>query len=945
MIRNRLRASASLIVLAAALAVPAFAQEVETVTVTGFRQSVITSQAVKKDSLNIVEAVSAEDIGKLPDVSIAESLARLPGLAAQRVNGRDQVIDIRGLGPDFAGTTFNGRDQVSTGDNRGVEFDQYPAEILTGATVYKTADPSVVGAGLSGTIDLKSARPLDYDGRKIALGTRGEWNSLGKISPEVSPFGQRYNLTYIDQFFGNKLGVSLGFAHLDSPFEKHYASDWWWQDVPTLQSWFWYNQPGNAGGPFPTQAGYPANAWGAWGFEAGVVTQDQVRDGAVLTLEAQPTEHFHSTLDLYWSNFDQTEHDHILQGTTDPWTKDYGVPTLVGVIPAGFPNAGDPDYEPLINVLHPGTTTVGGVSLVTSGAWNGVRPLVMSRLNTRVDVLHSVGWKNEYTNGALTLTADLSYSDAKRHETNTELYAGRTSVDPNFGFVFTPTPMMPTFSPSLSYSDPTGVLLYDAQEYGHDGRVQYVWQKDTIQAARIDAKYDFGGIIQDVQLGVNFQTRFKDREFQVYFATLNPGTVAPDGRTTAALSSDLIYKPVSLNFAGAGNMLAYNVSGALSKYYTLAQDMSQDDWMKDFTVKEKVLTTYIKANFKTELWGIEWKGNVGGQLIHTDQTSHAFNVNTSSSTSSGGLGATGGKSYWDFLPSIAITGDFGEGSLLRIVVAKAMARPRVDQLRAAASASVSDSTSVPPNVWSGNGGNPKLSPWRADCIDVSFEHYFNESSYLQIAGFYKNLKSYVYQQTIDNFDFSGYTIPAGANPTSTLGSFYTWANGTGGYVRGLEVAGQVDGKSVWDALDGFGFVGSFSWTDTSIKPDGPGTSLTATLPGLSKAVADATLFYEKDGFSIRVAEKYRSDFRGEINSLFGNRSFTRILGEMQTDFQVSYDFQSGALEGASIMLQVNNLTNTPYRTVQDSLFAGGSRQPLEYDLYGRQILLGVNYKL
>ena len=103
MIRNRLHASASLLAIAAALTAPVFAQDVETVTITGFRQSVMTSQAVKKDSLNIVEAVSAEDIGKLPDVSIAESLARLPGLAAQRVNGRDQVIDIRGLGPDFAG--------------------------------------------------------------------------------------------------------------------------------------------------------------------------------------------------------------------------------------------------------------------------------------------------------------------------------------------------------------------------------------------------------------------------------------------------------------------------------------------------------------------------------------------------------------------------------------------------------------------------------------------------------------------------------------------------------------------------------------------------------------------------------------------------------------------------------------------------------------------------
>jgi iron complex outermembrane receptor protein len=927
MIRKRLLASASLFATAAALAAPGFAQDVETVTITGFRQSMMTSQAVKKDSMSIVEAVSSEDIGKLPDVSIAESLARLPGLAAQRVNGRDQVIDIRGLGPDFAGTTFNGRDQVSTGDNRGVEFDQYPAEILTGATVYKTADPTVVGAGLSGTIDLKSARPLDYDGRKIALGARGEWNSLGKISPEVSPFGQRYNLTYIDQFADRKFGVSLGFAHLDSPFEKKYSDDWWWQNTPTLTGW----------GAYPSQAGYPDNTWGAWGAEAGVVTQSQVRDGAILTFEAQPVEHFHSTLDLYWSNFNQKEYDHILQWTDDPWSKDYGVPTLVGTYPAGDPNAGQPHYEPLIKASNLGMTQVGSANLVTSGVWNGVRPLVMSRLNNRVDVLHSIGWKNEFTFGKVTAVADLSYSDAKRHENNSEFYAGHIAADPAFGFSFTTKPRMATFTPSQSFSDPTSVLLFDAQEYGHDGRIQYVQQKDTIQAARLDLKYDIGGFIDNVALGANFQTRQKNRAFEVYFATLKT-------HPSAVISSDLINKPVSLKFVGAGDLMAFNIQGVADKYYDYALDMTQDDWQKDFTVKEKVFTSYIKADFKTDISGVELKGNIGGQLIHSDQFSRAYNVNNASSVSPPGLSATGGKSYWDFLPSIAVTADFGEGSLLRVVVAKAMARPRVDQLRSAASATVSD---TPPIVWSGSGGNPKLSPWRADCIDVSFEHYINASSYIQVAGFYKNLKSYVYQQTIDYFDFSGFQLPPPPKqkPESNLGQFSTWANGTGGYVRGAEIAAQLDGSLFWDVLSGFGFTGSFSWTDTSIRPDGPGSAMTATLPGLSKAVADGTLYYEKDGFSIRIAEKYRSDFRGEISSLFGNRSFTRILGELQTDFQTSYEFQSGTLDGLTILLQVNNLTNTPYRTVQDSLFDGGSRQPLEYDLYGRQVLLGLSYRL
>ena len=128
--------------------------DAQQVTVTGIRRAIETSVATKRNADGIVEAVSAEDIGKLPDVSIAESLARLPGLAGQRVGGRAQVIQIRGLSPDFAGTLLNGRAQVTTGDNRSVEYDQFPSELINAAIVFKTPDASLIGQGLSGTIDL-----------------------------------------------------------------------------------------------------------------------------------------------------------------------------------------------------------------------------------------------------------------------------------------------------------------------------------------------------------------------------------------------------------------------------------------------------------------------------------------------------------------------------------------------------------------------------------------------------------------------------------------------------------------------------------------------------------------------------------------------------------------------------------------------------------------------
>ena len=163
----------------AALAAPAYAQAqstpaadapIATVTVSGIRRGIEDAISVKKDSTSIVEAISAEDIGKLPDVSIAESIARLPGLAAQRVAGRAQSISVRGLSPDFSTTLLNGREQVSTGDNRSVEFDQYPSELLSGVTIYKTPDAGLIGQGLSGTLDLQTVRPLNFSKRTVEIG-------------------------------------------------------------------------------------------------------------------------------------------------------------------------------------------------------------------------------------------------------------------------------------------------------------------------------------------------------------------------------------------------------------------------------------------------------------------------------------------------------------------------------------------------------------------------------------------------------------------------------------------------------------------------------------------------------------------------------------------------------------------------------------------------------
>ena len=151
---------------------------------------------------SIVEVVSAEDIGKLPDSSIAESIARLPGIAAQRTNGRAQTLSIRGLGPDFTVTTFNGREQASTNDNRTVEFDQYPSELVTQVKIYKTPDAGMAYQGIAGTTDIRPCIRWRTPTAKLAVGYKREMNEQEANIPGLPDAGDRANLTYIDQFTG-----------------------------------------------------------------------------------------------------------------------------------------------------------------------------------------------------------------------------------------------------------------------------------------------------------------------------------------------------------------------------------------------------------------------------------------------------------------------------------------------------------------------------------------------------------------------------------------------------------------------------------------------------------------------------------------------------------------------------------------------------------------------
>lgn len=848
---------------------PAADAKSTTVVVTGIRKGIEDAISVKKNSNAIVEAISAEDIGKLPDTSIAESIARLPGLSAQRVNGQAQQISIRGTSGDLSTVTLNGREQVSTSASRVVEYDQYPSELISGVTVYKTADPSLVGQGLSGTVDLQTVKPLAFAGRTIAVNVRGERNSLGSESPGAPSTGNRVSASYIDQFANRTVGVALGFAHSDKPNVNNFFETWNWVE-------------GNKGVPDGVKA--------PQGIKGLAITGNSKRDGLIGVVEWRPSKTFTSTFDAYHSELKQDEVRRGFEVPLESWSG------------ASFSN---------LNVVN---------GLAVAGTINA-SPVIRNNSFTKESEITAFGWNNKFTLDQWTLVADISHSSAKIKEKLIEINSGRAAG--NISYNYANGRDIPTFTFSDSLSDPAAIKI--GGKFG-DGYVNVPSLNDKLNSFRLSARRDFSdGMISSAEVGVNYSKRDKSKEhLETGFDKIGDGS----------FSSSVLYGPQDLSFLNMPNTLSWNIPAVLAANFGPYKAVVLTPWgaTKNWSLTEKVTTGYAKLNLDTEVSNIPVAGNFGVQVVRTDQSS------TSNALLSWPIAAlvpiTDGKVYTDVLPSLNLAATFPGEQIVRFGIGKSIARAKLDELNAAREVGLSNGKTGTP---SGNGGNARLDPWKADYVDLSYEKYFGKKAYVSAAVFHKQLKSYIYKQTTP-YDFSAMNIPGA---TTNTGTFTQPINGQGGKLQGLELAVSLPLDLVSPMLDGFGVTANLSLTNSAISiKDQRFGSQSVPLPGLSKNVANLTAYYEKDGYSARISQRRRSDFVGEIGGPGGQNELTFVKADTVVDLQLGYDFTTGFAKGASLLFQVNNLTDTAFQT-----YSGSPDRPRGYQKYGRQMFVGINYKM
>lgn len=906
--------------LALAASVPVYAQDapaeeedeqatLDVVTVTGIRGSIQNSLNAKKNATSIVEAISAEDIGKLPDLSIADSLARLPGVTAQRVRGRSQQISIRGLGPDFSLALWNGREVVSAGNNRGVEFDQFPSELVAQGVVYKTPDATLAATGIAGAIDLRTVRPLDYTERKLNFSGKYVVNDNDQLNPDFDEDGYRLFGSYIDQNANGTIGWSLAATVQSNPTQ--FTS----RELKT--------NSGQTTVDPATGLVYPSD-----NPRTGVVSREFERTSVAGTLQFEPNDRWQTTIDAFYTD---TEDAGIFRGVETPIASWSTAQFRNATGTSGFADAAI--YDNVTTFLR--TDTEGNTAEISAIG-----------LNTSYDV-----------SDRLTLMADFSRSRLDRNDIDYESYAGTgfagAGPTDTLGFGFDGDGEY-SVNAGLDYTDPSVVVLTDPGGWGQVGFIKEPKIEDELNQLRLEAAYDLDkGFISGVKAGFLFTDREKTFDSNENFIRAGSGFV--NGSLT--IPSNRILGTTNSGTIGL-DIIAYDPSSFLTDgTYTLEKATFDTEWV----VEEEITTFYAMAEVDSTFNGVPVMGNFGFQYQDVDQSS------TAKLQGGGERQQTLGASESYFLPSANLSFEVSPDTFLRFAAAQTVTRPRLDNLAANQTVSINnqvcadtDGDFVPDTLvgftlpvnpcFNISGGNPQLEPYQSTSFDVSYEKYFGPTTALSIAVFHKELSDWVETAT-DTLDITDQLtsigIPAldafvAANPEVATAVTSFPENISDGSISGIEATLRMSlDDYLPERFEGFGFNASYTYADSSLTGAISGGDI--RIPGYSDEVWSGDIYYENYGWRSRISARHRSGFLSEVPQFDGSLTGAEAQDETIVDLQIGYEWEEGPLEGFGVNFEVFNLTNEPFVTEAETADPSVVF-PSRYEEYGTTYNITVSKK-
>ncbi|WP_440874151.1 TonB-dependent receptor [Thalassotalea sp. PLHSN55] len=921
-------------------------EQVEVIEVRGIRSSVIRAMDLKRSSSGVMDAISAEDIGKMPDTNLAESLQRIPGVSIDRANNEGNQITVRGFGPSFNMVTLNGRvmpyaaspkqDTVGSGTQaRAFNFAEISSESVSGVEIYKTANAEQASGGIGATVNITSARPFDYDGFKAVYSVKGVMDTSNEVGDDITP---ELSGMLSSKFLDNKLGVLVAYSHAQRDSREAMAtSDGWLRQGPACEQGYTTSQCPGLGAEIDdsaidTSKNPDSYLWRAQNYNMDVSDHSRTRQNGQVVVQFAPTKDLVFTADYVMSRFEDEVERHQVAHWFGNWVG--GITDANGTVVKTTSGAGGTDFIGYHDRIETNTDSIG-----FNADWQ-----ITDTFKASFDYHHSTA--HAQPDGLLSDKAVLlSNSDFTCQGPGTACYFGGYDIDYSQGtdipVLGAPVPIVdssgfyPGANIDLNGRDHANADPYDPQmvtgnlAIGRGNEAENTidqWQLDFVW---INSNDD---ALSSISFGLGQQAYEYDTTWRFHQTTINQLVL---GDAVSRVSTDGLLT----GFSGSETLFPYYMDFNVDEVYQQIENDIGITYNPDTynSIEEDTLHAYFQMEFDSEFAGFP-VGIVAGFRYEKTDTTGSTNQDTVTHLRYMSLTElrpqyTGENyavtefdgSYDVFLPNLNVNVELTDDILVRAAYGRSITRSDLVALRPAAVIA----NSRPGGPYLSYQGNAELLPYESDNIDLSVEWYYDEGSYLSAAYYKKWVGNYISNSTTTGAFYNDkgealtepsvnptdYGCPANGDATNPaclsqqpgqpeiVWQITTPENAEDAEVSGIELAVQhLFGES------GFGIQANATFVDGDVEYDVYDVSEQLALLGLSDS-ANFVAFYDRNGLQARIAYNWRDEFLLATDQLRAPDEpvFTEEYG--QWDANISYD----VMPELSVFVEAINITGEDSR--------------------------------
>ena len=909
-------------------AAPSDGPQLEEIVVTGLRQSLINSESIKRDSSGVVDAITAEDIGKFPDTNLAESIQRIPGVTIDRDNNEGSEVTVRGFGPQFNLVTLNGRSMpgnLTPGQGqtavRSFDFENLSADGISGITVYKTGRADIASGGIGATIDIKTARPFDYSGMKAEFSAKATRDASTQVGDKITP---EFSGLFSDKFFDDRVGFLV-----NGSYSKRNSQE----QISAIDGWL-DNQFGPAAGNSSSLAltnnntNPYGNNWAPRDDSWGIVDHQRTRTNGQMVLQFQPVDSVVATADYTYTYFKDIQQRHTFGAWFDYGTNPYSATinsegTVTNLVDTGS----DLSYSTFADQFIQQNGSAG-----FNLKWEAT-----DNLHVDFDAHHSYA----NSDGGIAGNNDFAIVGQDPQASQYKFFTlGSVGALPTTAWTYLPASGLTTSNLNTSTIEPLFGQANTNEFYNiiDQVRIALTWKNANADSGLKDIKFGFDW--------EKFQTRaaaYNSGNFAYGYYNPAEEGLLPASMFTKVSSCSILHQ---FQNGGCGNLVPYfytyslpsaiaNTQGGFPgdpnfPAYTFKQASSPTN---DDHIKEVTPAPYLQLDFGTDFNGMPFKAVAGMRYEKTNVTANSLQkvptsvvwVNPTEFDTTYAANATFSDvtaSYGEFLPNLDLSLQVLPDVILRTSYSKTIARSDLTDMVGTTSVTLTPK----PGSRTATEGNPGLLPYESNNFDLSAEWYYAKDSYLSANWFVKRVTNFL-TQTANQGPLYGITDPnAGAaeqkavaeltkanaavnaqsifaqmlvdNPGQlsfsgqpgdplVIWDITTPTNGNSTNTHGFELSAQ---HVFWDS--GFGVQANWSVPSGGAPWNAQVVTTQFALAGLSRSY-NLVGFFEKWGFQTRVAYTHRSAFLAALSQTDENDeepTYTAAYGQL--DASASYDINN-----------------------------------------------------